>query len=109
MSPLLVFIVLVLGALAAPARALLAAEPARELVVQLSESAVGGAGFRMLHAGAVPAAARARFASLGLRATRAMSERLGARAKPLPDIYGFHPERIVLLEAVDSALITSAL
>lgn len=59
--------------------------------------------------GALPAAVRARFAALGVRATRAFSERLGAQAAVLPELYGFHPERIVLVEAADAGLAASAL
>jgi subtilisin family serine protease len=101
--------VLLLAAQAATTHPVLAGGPARELVVQLSEAAIGTPGFRVTHAGAVPAAARERFRALGLRATRAMSEQLHARGRPLPEIYGFHPQRIVLLEAADAALASSAL
>jgi len=93
-------------ALAATARG---GEPARELVVQLSPLALSEPGFRLTHVGAVPAAARARFAALGVRATRAFTERLAARGDAMPEAYGFHPERIVLLEAPDAALASSAL
>ncbi len=95
-----------LVSLAPPAHS---APPARELVVQLSPLATGGSGFRVTHTGAVPAAMRARFAALGVRATRALVERLAVRGDVLPDVYGFHPERIVLVEAPDSALAISAL
>jgi subtilisin family serine protease len=72
-----------------------------------------------VRASALPAAVRARFAALGLRATRALAaphpngsfaaaRSLGVR-RALPELYGFHPERILLLEAPDEALAASAL
>src|SRR5206468_4952486 len=81
---------------------------------------------RMASTRALPAAVRGRFAALGLQVTRAFGERLPApglawartswpaEAGPdpsaaLPEIYGFHPERIVLVEAPDPALARSAL
>ena len=64
---------------------------------------------RSVHAGALPAAVRARFGALALRPTRALAERVAVARTPLPEIYAFHPERIVLVEAPDSALATSAL
>jgi subtilisin family serine protease len=105
--------------LPAPVRA---AEPARGLVVQLSPQAVGagpasgGCPLRALSLRALPASVRDRFAALGVHATRTLTERLVAGGEPLlgaspplPEIYGFHPERIVLVEAPDAALATSAL
>ncbi len=84
-----------------------AGEPARELVVQLSAAAAGETGARSV--GALPAAVRARFGALGLHASRGFAERLAARHGPLPDLYGFDPARIVLVEAPDAALAASAL
>jgi hypothetical protein len=88
-----------------------AGDPARELVVQLSSAALapGGIAARAAEPGALPAAVRARFGALGLRASRAFAEPLDRPRVPLPDLYGFHPERIVLVEAPDSALAASAL
>ncbi len=104
---LLVAIAFVAFALtSAPAHA---GDPPRELVVQLSSVAVRELDAHAIATGALPAAARARFAALGLRATRAFAGKLSMRAAVLPEIYGFHPERIVLVEAADSALATSAL
>ncbi|HEV2104964.1 MAG TPA: S8 family serine peptidase, partial [Candidatus Eisenbacteria bacterium] len=57
-------------------------------------------------------AAAQRFAALGLTATRAFRERLApppAAAAELPDLYDFHPGRIVLCEAADSGLAAQAL
>ncbi len=83
-----------------------AADPARELVVQLSPAAIGtGTSAR----GALPASVRARFTALALVSTRPLVENLVAGRLPLPEIYGFDPTRIVLVEAPDSALATSAL
>lgn len=86
-----------------------AGDAPRELVVQLSSVAVSQQDARFTSTGAIPAAARARFAALGLRASRAFAGRLAMRATTLPELYGFRPERIVLVEAADSALATSAL
>jgi len=86
-----------------------AAATSRELVVQLSAAGAGSASLRAMSPGALPAAVRGRFAALGVHATRAFAERLEARGAPLPEIYAFHPERIVLLEAPDAALAASAL
>ncbi|HEY6194091.1 MAG TPA: S8 family serine peptidase [Candidatus Eisenbacteria bacterium] len=83
--------------------------PTRELVVQLSSAAVGSTSVRSLRSGALPAAVRARFGALALRPTRAFAEPLALARAPLPDLYAFHPERIVLVEAPDSGLATSAL
>ena len=112
--------------LAAPA---FAGAPARQLIVQLSGAALGapsdaaaapaGDG-AFVRPNALPAAARARFAALGLRATRALAapaaggaafgaaRSLGVR-RALPALYGFSPERIILFEAPDEALAASAL
>lgn len=102
-------------ALVMPARA---AEPARTLVVQLSAAAVAApasaASLSHVRVPALPSAVRQRFAALGLRATRALTEP-ASRAQPLamrralPEVYDFHPERIVLVEAADSTLAASAL
>src|SRR5262249_34405518 len=98
-----------------PARA---GDPSRELVVQLSPLAAGATPLGAGAHGAIPAAVQRRFASLGLRATRAFGEQLApyaqleaspGRAAALPEIYAFHPERIVLVEAPDAALARSAL
>lgn len=109
-------------------RPALAAAPARELVVQLSSAALAAPSEARLRPGgdapyvraqALPAAVRTRFAALGLRATRALAAphpngsfaaapALGVR-RALPELYGFHPERVVLLEAPDAALAASAL
>ena len=86
-----------------------AGEPARELVVQLSEPALAAQGYRAVQPGALPAAVRSRFASLGLHATRALGERSIASERVLPETFAFHPERIVLVEAPDAALAQSAL
>ncbi|MEY4375081.1 MAG: hypothetical protein RL760_1248, partial [Candidatus Eisenbacteria bacterium] len=110
------FLIVLLAALAlaTPVRA---ADPARELVVQLSAAAVSapvdGASPAHVRAQALPSAVRARLAALGLRSTRALTEP-AARTRPLaarralPEEYGFHPERIVLVEAADSALALAA-
>ena len=87
----------------------LAGEPARELVVQLSGSALATPGFAAVRPGALPAAVRTRFAALGVRATRALAEDRALAARALPEAFAFHPERIVLVEAPDSALAQSAL
>jgi len=87
----------------------LAGAPDRELVVQLSAPAVGGASLR---SGALPAAVRGRFAALGLLPARTFATARSAETadhRPLPDIFDFHPERVVLVEAPDSSLATSAL
>jgi hypothetical protein len=104
---------LVALSLAAPAWA---GDPTRELVVQLSSAALApdGAVARAVRPGALPAAVRARFGALGLHASRAFAEPFTSEAvatprTPLPEVYGFHPERIVLVEAPDTALATSAL
>jgi subtilisin family serine protease len=101
-------VVLVLASLltACPARA---GDPPRELVVQLSVSALGGSAAGVRSVRALPAAVRARFGALGLHATRGLAERLATKRAPLPDLYDFHPERIVLVEAPDEPLAVSAL
>jgi subtilisin family serine protease len=110
------FLIVLLAALAlaTPVRA---ADPARELVVQLSAAAVSapvdGANPAHVRAQALPSAVRARLATLGLRSTRALTEpatRTGplAARRALPEEYGFHPERIVLVEAADSTLALAA-
>jgi hypothetical protein len=91
-----------------------AAARSAELVVQLSREALAGTGTRAAVVRALPAGVRGRFATLGLRATRALRDGLlasSAAAAPgaLPEGFGFHPDRIVLVEAPDSALATSAL
>ena len=106
MRPLLSFVsgLLLLAGLAR------AGEPSRELVVQLRAGVADTRALRASGPGALPAAVRGRFAALGVRATRALSERLALRGDAvLPEIYGFHPERIVLVEAPDSSLARSAL
>lgn len=108
-------IVLLLLALAIPTPAH-ATPGERALVVQLSAEALGAsdASHRALTPGTLPASVRARFSALGVRAVRsfamnrALSRPLGT-GRPLPEPYGFAPERIVLLEAPDSALASSAL
>jgi subtilisin family serine protease len=80
-----------------------------EVVVQLSPLALGAPGARLRAAGDLPAAARAHFRALGLMATRALAERLPSEPAALPEAFGFHPERIVLLRAADTALVASAL
>src|SRR5262249_11413084 len=101
---------LLLAALVAfPAAPAHSAEPSRELVVQLSDRAAGATALRAVSPGALPAAVRSRFAALGVRPTRAFAEGLQARDAPLPEIYAFHPERIVLVEAPEPALAASAL
>ncbi len=105
-------------ALAHPAHA---ADPARELVVQLSADAISSpsrdvtaARPEHVRVRALPSAVRQRFAALGLLPTRALTEPAGparplAARRALPDVYDFHPERIVLVEAADSALASVAL
>src|SRR5262245_49644670 len=100
-------VALALIAPAAPRRAT-AGGASRELIVQLSAGAVSSSGFAVRSVGALPAAVRGRFNALGVRATRALGEQMGA-ARPLPEPYRFHPERIVLVEAPDAALAASAL
>src|SRR5438552_10821459 len=112
-------------ALAAAVTSARSGEP-RELIVQLSPLGAGATSLRTASTRALPAAVRGRFAALGLQVTRAFGERLPApglawaqtswpaEAGPdpsaaLPEIYGFHPERIVLVEAPDPALARSAL
>ena len=80
-----------------------AGEPARELVVQLSEPALAAQGYRAVQPGALPAAVRSRFASLGLHASRALSEHSIASERVLPEMFAFHPERIILVDAPDAA------
>jgi hypothetical protein len=101
--------ILVALALLTPARPALAGAAPRELIVQLSAGAASLPGFAVRSAGALPASVRGRFAALGLRATRVLAEELSVTATPLPAIYHFHPERIVLVEAPDAALAASAL
>lgn len=125
--PSVLFAALVLGLLGC-AGAVHAAAPARELIVQLSAGALdvppvaaaapAGPG-AFVRPGALPAAVRSRFSALGLRATRALAApgREGAfgaasalgTGRALPEAYGFHPERILLLEAPDESLAASAL
>src|SRR5262245_49963814 len=90
----------------APARA---GDAARELVVQLSAGALESPGASARSVGALPTTVRRRFAALGLQATRTFAEQLAASREPLPEVYDFHPERIVLVEAPDTALAASAL
>ena len=113
-------------ALAAAVTSARSGEPSRELIVQLSPLGAGATSLRTASTRALPAAVRGRFAALGLQVTRAFGERLPAPglawartswraeagpdpAAALPEIYGFHPERIVLVEAPDPALARSAL
>jgi len=96
-------------ALLAPVAPALAGDASRELIVQLSAGAVSAPGMSARHVGALPTAVRGRFAALGLHATRALTEQLSDGARPLPELYHFHPERIVLVEAPDAALAASAL
>jgi hypothetical protein len=94
-----------------------AADASRELVVQLAAGALGEPARATPLAArpdAFPLAVRARFAALGLHATRALTASRMATAPlaarhALPDVFGFHPERIVLVEAADTALVTAAL
>ena len=86
-----------------------AGEPARELVVQLSAPALSDPGMRAVQPGALPAAVRSRFAALGLHATRALGTRAAPPAAVLPELFGFHPERILLVDAPDPALARAAL
>ena len=86
-----------------------AAAPGRELIVQLSTGAVGASSARAVPLAALPGAVRARFAALGLRPTRAFARPSTTPGRALPEIYAFHPERVLLVEAPDSALATSAL
>jgi subtilisin family serine protease len=86
-----------------------AGEPARELVVQLSAPALSSRGLRAVQPGALPAAVRSRFASLGLHATRALGTRSAAPASVLPEVFAFHPERILLVDAADPELAHAAL
>ena len=102
--PLLLALALLCGP--SPARS---SAPARELIVQLRAGAVDAPALRAVGPGALPTVIRARFSALGLHATRSFSERLASRGTALPEIFAFHPERIVLVEAADSALATSAL
>lgn len=101
---LLILSLFLSGSVAAP-------RSASQLVVQLRSGIVDPPALRAIGPGALPAVVRARFATLGLRATRALSERLAARepGAALPEIFDFHPERIVLVEAADAALAASAL
>ncbi len=120
----LIVTALLLAAGITPARA---GVPARELVVQLSAGAIAPPSDASAQPGAtpyvrpdaLPAAVRARFAALALHATRALAApspqrafgaatALGVRGA-LPELYDFHPERVLLLEAPDAALAASAL
>jgi len=102
----LLFIVPAL-ALLAPTAPALAGDAPRELIVQLSAGAAPGHVVRSV--GTLPASVRGRFSALGVRATRTLREPMSATTRPLPAPYRFHPERIVLVEAPDAALATSAL
>ena len=98
------------GTALGPAAPIRAGEPAREIVVQLSAPAVASLGMRAVQPGALPSTVRARFAALGLHATRALAEpSVAPDAGVLPDVFAFHPERIVLVDAPDAALARSAL
>ena len=114
-SILLLLVALVVAlALAVPGHA---ADASRELVVQLAAGALGEPARATPLAArpdALPLAVRARFTALGLHATRALTASRMANAPlaarhALPEVFGFHPERIVLVEAADTALVTSAL